>query len=69
MNESTNKSNFSIIPISNVFSLIQHPPTQENSYNYTVSMLKVMLQLFQGEETGTCRVQTGHSASSCQLFI
>lgn len=38
------------------FSLIQHPPTQENSYNYTVSMLKVMLQLFQGEETGTCRV-------------
>ena len=33
------------------FSLIQHPPTQENSYNYTVSMLKVMLQLFQGEET------------------
>lgn len=51
------------------FSLIQHPPTQENSYNYTVSMLKVMLQLFQGKETGTCRVQTGHSASSCQLFI
>ena len=51
------------------FSLIQHPPTQENSYNYTVSMLKVTLQLFQGEETGTCRVQTGHSASSCQLFI